>query len=102
MHGSSPHIGLANWPFRRSLELLIAEAAPLRLRSDRAYLSWRAAPPSSADNRPAWSCAKRNPFSECRGRSYWELPRVSRSRMATSVGSIAGASNHRPALGRRG
>ena len=46
-----------------------------------------------ADKRPAWSCAKRNPFSEDRWRSYWELPWVSRSRMAMTAASIADAHN---------
>jgi hypothetical protein len=61
-----------------------------------------------ADQRSAWSCAKRNPFSECRWRSCWELPWISRSRMAMSVASIAdaisaeirGAATSMPALRR--
>jgi hypothetical protein len=44
-----------------------------------------------ADQRAAWSCAKRNPFSECRRRSCGELPWISRSRMAMSAASIADA-----------
>jgi hypothetical protein len=35
-----------------------------------------------SSQRPAWSCAEQNPFSECRRRSSWEPPWVLRSRMA--------------------
>src|SRR5436190_13895959 len=48
-----------------------------------------------ADERPAWSGAKQNPFSECRRRSCWELPRVLRSRMAMPDASITDASTPR-------
>jgi hypothetical protein len=44
-----------------------------------------------ADGRLAWSCAQQNPFSECRRRSFWELPWVLRSRKAMSAASIADA-----------
>ena len=44
-----------------------------------------------ADQRLAWSCAKRNRFNECRRRSDWEHLSVSRSRMAMSAASIADA-----------
>jgi hypothetical protein len=49
-----------------------------------------------ADQRPVWSCAEQNPFSECREDSWCrgkseELLRVLRSRMAISAASIADA-----------
>ena len=49
-----------------------------------------------ADQRPAWSCAKQNPFSECRRRSCWELPRILRSRMAMTAASVADVPVGRP------
>jgi hypothetical protein len=70
---------------------------------DRFDLGWPTAIAHSgiADQRPAWSCAEQNPFSECRedserqGKSE-ELPWVLRRRMATAAASIGDASVSRP------
>ena len=70
---------------------LLSATRPLRLRVASELRAFRV-----ADQRPAWSCATQNPFSERRQVSWRqgkseELPWVLRSRMALSAASIADA-----------